>query len=224
MSKLISPENIKALFYDGMRLMMGGFACHGAPKTLIDLVVESGVKDITVISNDTGDPDVASGRLVRSGQAKKFISSHVGMNPETSAAIAEGRMEVELCPQGSFAERVRSGGTGLGGILVKTGLGTVIEEGKQKVAVNGETWLLETPLRANIAFVKARKSDTVGNLAYRGTSRNFNPLVAMAADIVIVEADEIVPVGELAPDDIVTPSVFITYILEGGAKDEYREL
>ena len=224
MSKLISHAEVKALFYDGMRLMIGGFANRGAPKTLIDLVVESGVKDITVISNDTGDPDLTTGRLVRSGQAKKFICSHVGMNPETSEAIAEGRMELELCPQGSLAERIRSGGAGLGGALVKAGLGTIMEDGKQKVEIHGETWLLETPLRANIALVKARKSDMVGNLAYRGTSRNFNPLLAMAADIVIVEADEIVATGELAPDDIVTPSVFTTHILEGGSKDEYREL
>jgi acetate CoA/acetoacetate CoA-transferase alpha subunit len=224
MSKLIKAAEIKSLFYDGMCLMSGGFANHGAPRTLIDLVVESGVKNITVISCDTGDPDLTNGRLVHSGQAKKFICAHVGMNPEASEALAAGRMELELSPQGTLAERIRSGGAGLGGALVRTGMGTVIEQGKQKVEIDGVTWLLEKPLRADIALVKARKADTFGNLAYRGTSRNYNPLIAMAADIVIVEADEIVPPGTLAPDDIITPSVFVTYILEGGSKDEYREL
>ena len=214
MDKIKSAEEIKALFKNDIRLMVGGFANHGSPKRLIDLFVDSGVKDITVISNDSGDPDLTTGRFVRSRQAKKFICSHVGMNPELGAAVEAGEVELELCPQGSLAERIRCGGAGLGGALVKTGLGTVIATGKQTVEINGDTWLLETPLRANIALVKAHKADKIGNLTYRGSSRNFNPLVAMAADIVIVEADVIVEAGELGLDDIVTPSVFVTYILE----------
>lgn len=215
MNKLKSAEEIKALFYNSMTLMIGGFANHGSPKRLIDLIVDSGVQGINVISNDAGDPDLTNGRLVRSRQAVKFTSSHVGMNPELGEAIATGEIELVLCPQGNLAERIRCGGAGLGGVLVKTGLGTVMQEGKQLVEVNGETWMLETPLRANIAIIKAHKADKIGNLTYRGSAQNFNPLVAMAADIVIVEADEIVEVGELDENIVVTPSVFVTYILEG---------
>jgi acetate CoA/acetoacetate CoA-transferase alpha subunit len=218
MNKLLHAEKVKEFFHDNLRVMIGGFANHGSPKRLIDLVLESKVQNITVISNDTGDPDLSTGRLVRSRQAKKFIASHVGMNPEACEAYAAGQLELELCPQGNLAERIRCGGAGLGGALVKTGLGTIIEENKQKVEINGETWLLETPLRAEIALVKAYKADTAGNLTYRGTSCNFNPLIAMAADIVIVEADEIVPAGTLMPNEIITPFVFVTYILEGGTK------
>jgi acetate CoA/acetoacetate CoA-transferase alpha subunit len=220
MNKLIGPQDVKALFHDGMRIMVGGFANRGAPARLLDLVVESGVKNITVISNDTGDPDLTVGRLVRSRQAVKFITSHIGKNPEASDALLEGRMELELSPQGTLAERIRSGGAGMGGVLVKTGLGTVVEEGKQKIAALGETWILETALRAEIALVKAYKADTMGNLVYRGTARNFNPLIATAADIVIVEADEIVPAGALDPDQIVTPFIYATHILKKGGRDE----
>lgn len=195
-----------------MTIMCGGFANRGSAKKLIDMVVESSVQNITVISNDAGDPDLTIGRLIRSGQAKKLLASHVGMNPELGEAVLAGKMELELSPQGTLAERIRCGGAGMGGTLIKTGLGTIIEEGKQKIEINGQNYLLELPLTAEIALVKAYKADTMGNLVYKGTQRNFNPLVAMAGKTVIVEAEEIVPVGTLDMDEIHTPGVFVSMV------------
>lgn len=215
MNKLTKKSEIMKLFHDDMTIMIGGFANRGSAKRLIDMVVESAVKDITIISNDSGDPDLTVGRLIRSGQAKKLIASHVGMNPELGEAVLSGRMELELSPQGTLAERIRCGGAGMGGVLIKTGLGTVIEEGKQKIEVNGQTYLLELPLTAEIALVKAYKADTMGNLVYKGTQRNFNPLVAMAGKTVIVEAEEIVPVGSLDMDEVHTPGVFVSMVWDG---------
>lgn len=212
MNKLVRKSEIIKLFHDNMTIMCGGFANRGSAKKLIDMVVESGVQNITIISNDAGDPDLTIGRLIRSGQAKKLLASHVGMNPELGEAVLTGKMELELCPQGTLAERIRCGGAGMGGVLIKTGLGTIIEEGKQKIEVNGQTYLLELPLTAEIALVKAYKADTMGNLVYKGTQRNFNPLVAMAGKTVIVEAEEIVPVGMLDMDEIHTPGVFVSMV------------
>lgn len=213
MGKIRDKGTIRSLFKDGQTVMIGGFANHGNPRRLIDILVESGARDLTVISNDSGDPDVTTGRLVRSGQAVKFICSHVGMNPEMGKAFAEGRIKVELNPQGTLAERIRSGGSGIGGVLLRTGLGTVIEQGKRKIEVDGVEYLLETALTADVALVHAQKADAYGNLVYRGTSRNFNPLVAMAGKIVVVEAEEIVPVGSLGVDEIHTPGIFVSMIL-----------
>jgi acetate CoA/acetoacetate CoA-transferase alpha subunit len=215
MNKVVSKSEIMKLFHDDMTLMCGGFANRGNPRKLIDMVVESGVQNLSIISNDAGDPDLTIGRLIRSRQAKKLIASHVGMNPELGQAVLEGRMELELSPQGTLAERIRCGGTGMGGVLIKTGLGTVIEEGKQKIEVNGQSYLLELPLTAEIALIKAYKADALGNLVYKGTQRNFNPLVAMAGKTVIVEAEEIVPVGALDMDEIHTPGVFVSLIWNG---------
>lgn len=215
MDKVVSKSEIMKQFHDEMTIMIGGFANRGSAKKLIDMVVESAVKNITIISNDSGDPDLTVGRLIRSRQAKKLIASHVGMNPELGEAVLSGRMELELSPQGTLAERVRCGGAGMGGVLIKTGLGTVIEEGKQKIEVNGQTYLLELPLTAEIALVKAHKADTLGNLVYKGTQRNFNPLVAMAGKIVIVEAEEIVPAGTFDMDEVHTPGVFVSMIWNG---------
>ena len=215
MNKLVSKSEIMKLFHDNMTLMCGGFANRGNPGKLIDMVVESGAQNLSIISNDAGDPDLTIGRLIRSRQAKKLIASHVGMNPELGQAVLEGRMELELSPQGTLAERIRCGGTGMGGVLIKTGLGTVIEEGKQKIEVNGQSYLLELPLTAEIALVKAHKADALGNLVYKGTQRNFNPLVAMAGKTVIVEAEEIVPIGALDMDEIHTPGVFVSLVWNG---------
>ena len=215
MNKVVSKSEIMKLFHDDMTLMCGGFANRGNPRKLIDMVVESGVQNLSIISNDAGDPDLTIGRLIRSRQAKKLIASHVGMNPELGQAVLEGRIELELSPQGTLAERIRCGGTGMGGVLIKTGLGTVIEEGKQKIDVNGQSYLLELPLTAEIALVKAYKADALGNLVYKGTQRNFNPLVAMAGKTVIVEAEEIVPVGALDMDGIHTPGVFVSLVWNG---------
>ncbi len=211
-NKIASKEEIIALFQDNMTIMCGGFANRGSAKKLIDMLVESGVQNLSIISNDAGDPDLTVGRLIRSGQAKKLTASHVGMNPELGQAVLAGDMELELCPQGTLAERVRCGGAGLGGVLIRTGLGTIIEEGKQKLEVNGKTYMLETPLTADVALVKAYKADTMGNLVFKGTQRNFNPLVAMAGKIVIVEAEEIVEPGCLDMDEIITPGLFVSMI------------
>lgn len=212
-NKLSRRDEIIKKFADGQRIMIGGFATKGVPNKLIDALVESGAKNLTVISNDTGDPGVGQGKLVGSRQAVNYVCSHLGRNPESSALGSTGELKVELCPQGTLAERIRCGGAGLGGVLTKTGVGTVIENSSQKIELDGESYLLATPLRADIAFVKAHKADTFGNLQYHGTSRNFNPLVAMAADLVIVEADEIVAVGTIDPDFVMTPGVFVHMIL-----------
>jgi len=212
-NKVFQRKEVLGKFSDGQRIMIGGFATKGVPDSLIDVLVESGVKDLTIIANDTGDPDVGPGKLVRNRQVSKYLCSHIGRNPEAGTLGISGEMEVELCPQGTLAERIRCGGAGLGGVLTRTGVGTVMEEGAQKFDVDGQSYLLATPLRADIALVKAKKADTFGNLVYHGTSRNFNPLVAMAAEFVIVEAEEIVPVGSIDPDHVMTPGVFVNMIL-----------
>lgn len=211
--KYALPDEIISLFKDGQTLMCGGFANGGTPNRLIDCVIASGARHFTLISNDSGDADLTIGRLIHLGLVDKLIASHIGRNTETVALVAEGRIELELVPQGSLAERMRCGGAGLGGVLTKTGLGTVVEEGKQLIEVNGEAWMLETALRADIGLVRARTADPLGNLTYRGTMRNFNPMIAQASDITLVDADMLVDVGELAMDAIVTPGVFVDKIL-----------
>lgn len=215
MNKLVSKDEVKKLFKDGMSVMVGGFLGCGSPENLLDIMVEKGVKDLTVIGNDSGFPDVSIGKLVVNGLAKKVITSHIGTNPETGRLMNEGKLEVELVPQGTLVEQIRAAGSGLGGVLTPTGVGTVVEEGKQKIAVNGKEYLLELPIKADIAIIKGTKVDTDGNVFYAGTTRNFNPIMALAADVVIVEADEIVEAGQIAPENVVTPCVLVDYILKG---------
>lgn len=212
-SKFALPDDIIALFHDGQTLMCGGFANHGVPNRLIDCVIASGARHLTLISNDSGDADLTIGRLIHHGLVDKLIASHIGRNTETVALVAEGKIELELVPQGSLAERMRCGGAGLGGVLTRTGLGTLVDKDKPHMVVNGEEWLLETPLRADIGLVRARTADPLGNLTYRGTMRNFNPLVAKAARLTLVDADNLVDVDELALDSIITPGVFVDKIL-----------
>lgn len=212
-NKVFSRQEVLSKFADGQRIMIGGFATKGVPDALIDILVESGAKNLTVISNDTGDPNVGQGKLVYSRQAVNFVCSHIGMNPEAGAMAKSGELNVELCPQGTLAERMRCGGVGLGGVLVQTGMGTIMEDGAQIVESDGERYILAKPLRADISLVKAHKADTYGNLVYHGTSQNFNPMVAMASDLVIVEAEEIVEVGTIDPDHVTTPGVFVHMIL-----------
>lgn len=211
--KLALPEEIIALFKDGQTLMCGGFANHGVPNRLIDCVIASGARHFTLISNDSGDADLTVGRLIHHGLVDKLIASHIGRNTETVALVEAGKIALELVPQGSLAERMRCGGSGLGGVLTRTGLGTVVEKGKMHLDVNGETWLLETPLQADIGLVRARTADPLGNLTYRGTMRNFNPLVAKASRFTLVDADMLVDVDERGVDDIVTPGVYVDKIL-----------
>jgi len=197
--------------------MVGGFLGCGNPHKIIDKLVEKNVKDLTLICNDSSFPDYGVGKLVVNHQIKKLIASHVGTNPETGRQMNAGEMEVVLVPQGTLAEQVRAGGAGLGGILTPTGVGTVIEEGKEKITVDGVEYLLEKPLKADVALIAGQKVDKFGNIVYFGATRNFNTIMATAAETVIVEASEIVEVGDLDPNDVVTPGIFVDYIVDGGA-------
>jgi acetate CoA/acetoacetate CoA-transferase alpha subunit len=180
----------------------------------VEVLLKKGCKNLTVIGNDTSFVDRGIGRLVVSRQVGKAIVSHVGTNKETGRLMNSGEMAVELVPQGTLAERIRSAGAGLGGFLTPTGVGTMVEEGKQKLTVNGQEYLLELPLRADVAILKAAKADKSGNLVYNRAARNFNPMMAMAADLVIVEAEEIVEVGALNPDEVVTPGTLVDIIVK----------
>ena len=212
-SKIISAEQALEHIKDDMTIMVGGFLAVGTPETLINGVVKKGVKNITLVCNDTGFPDKGVGKWVVNKQVKQIHTSHIGTNPETGNQLNSGETKVILTPQGTLAEQVRAGGAGLGGFLTPTGVGTVVEEGKQKMTIDGIDYLLELPLRANVALVKAYKADKNGNLVYRKSARNFNPLMATAADIVIAEVSEIVEVGEIDPDQVMTPGILVDYIV-----------
>ena len=216
MNKVVSLEQVKPLLKDGMSIMIGGFLACGSPEKLIDLLIETNVKNLTIIANDTSFVGLGIGKLIVNGQVKKVIASHIGTNPETGRLMTEGKMEVELVPQGTLIERIRAAGAGLGGVLTPTGVGTMVEEGKQKLTIEGKEYLLELPLKADLALVYASVTDEIGNSLYYGTTRNFNPTIATAAEIVIVEAQRIVKTSEIDPNNIVTPSVFVDYIVEGG--------
>ncbi|NLO97775.1 MAG: acetate CoA-transferase subunit alpha [Peptococcaceae bacterium] len=215
LKKVVSREEALSHIKEGQTIMIGGFLAVGTPETLVDGIIEKRIGNLTVINNDTAFVDKGTGKLVVNRLIKKFIGSHIGTNPETGKQMHAGELEVELIPQGTLAERIRSAGVGFGGFLTPTGLGTVVEKGKQKIEINGKTYLLELPLRADVALLKAAKADESGNLIYYRAARNFNPLMAMAADLVIVEADEIVPKGSLDPDEIVTPGIFVDMIVKG---------
>ena len=197
-----------------MTIMVGGFLANGTPNKIVDALAKSGVKNLTLICNDTAYPDKGVGQLIANKQVKKLFVSHIGTNPHTSEQMNSGELEIEFCPQGSLAERVRAGGCGLGGILTQTGMGTIVAEGKQIVNVDGKDYLLEKPLRADIALVGASLGDKAGNLVYRGTSQNFNPLMASAADLVIAEVNELVEVGEIAAENVKTPSIMVDFIVK----------
>ncbi len=215
MNKVISVNEAVDMIHDGMTIMVGGFLGCKNPFKIVDAIVEKGVKDITLIANDTSFPEVGIGKLIVNKQVKKLIASHVGTNKETGNQMNSGEMQVELVPQGTLAERIRAAGAGLGGVLTPTGLGTIVAEGKTIVEVDGKDYLLEKPLKADIALIVGAKVDKKGNVRYAKATRNFNPLMATAADIVIVEADEIVEAGGIDPDDVMTPGIFIDYIVGG---------
>jgi len=214
MNKIKSVEEAASYIQDGMTVMLGGFLGVGCGDAIIEKMIANNVKDLTIICNDTSFPDKNIGKLVVNKQVKKVFTSHIGTNPETGRQMNEKEMEVVLVPQGTLAEQVRAAGSGLGGVLTPTGIGTIVEEGKQKVTVNGREYLVEEPLKADVAVIRAHKADKKGNLVYTKATRNFNPLMAMAADLVIVQADEIVEIGELDPDVIVTPNIFVDIIVK----------
>jgi acetate CoA/acetoacetate CoA-transferase alpha subunit len=209
----IPLDKAVAMIPDGASLMIGGFMAVGTSERLMDELVRQGKRNLTVIANDNAMPGKGIGKLVSAGLVRKTIASHIGLNPETQKKMIEGSMQVELVPQGTLVERIRAAGYGLGGVLTPTGIGTVVEEGKQKISVDGREFLVEKPLRADFALVQAFLADYQGNLTYMLTARNFNPVMAMAAETVIVDAEHIVPVGVIPPDDIVTPAVIVDYLI-----------
>lgn len=213
--KLGSLAEASAYLKDGISLMYGGFGGVGSSPLLIDEIVKKNIRNLTLIGNDAGFPEVGIGRVVCNGQAKKLITTHIGSNPFAGKFMNEGTLEVEFSPQGTFAERIRAGGAGVGGVLIDVGLGTMVEEGKPKVEFQGKTWLIEAPLRADVAIIYARKADTFGNLVYDKSARNFNPLMAMAADVTIVHAEEVVECGELDPEEVITPGIYVDLIITG---------
>lgn len=214
MNKFISYSEAAAKVKDGMTVMIGGFLGHGTPDKIIDEIVKSGAKELTLIVNDSGFPDKGCGKLVSNHQVKKLIVSHIGTNPDSGRKMNNGEMEIEFSPQGTLAERIRCGGSGLGGVLTPVGIGTIIEEGKQIVSIDGKDFLLEKPIRADIALLRASIGDENGNLVYKGTMQNFNPLMAMAADTVIAEVDEVVETGSISPECIHTPFIFVDYLAQ----------
>lgn len=214
MSKFISIEEAVSKVKDGMTVMVGGFLANGTPNRIVDALSKSGVKNLTVICNDTSYPDRGVGQLIANKQVKKLFVSHIGTNPLTSEQMNSGELKIEFCPQGSLAERVRAGGCGLGGVLTRTGMGTIVAEGKRVIEVDGVEYLLETPLRADVALIGASLADKSGNLVYRGTSQNFNPLMAAAADLVIAEVGEVVEVGAIAAENVKTPGIMVDFMVE----------
>lgn len=214
MNKFISVKEAAAKIQDGMTVMVGGFLGVGSPIALIDELVASGVKDLTIICNDTAYPEAGVGKLITNRQVKKVIATHIGTNNNTIDQMNAGELEVTLQPQGTLAEQIRAAGAGLGGVLTQTGLGTVVENGKEKITVDGKEYLLEKPVHADVAILGANIADKSGNLVYKGTSQNFNPLMATAAELVIVEPQEIVENGSILPENVKTPGIFVDFIIK----------
>ena len=212
MVKFISATEAAKFFNDNNSVMIGGFLKCGAPTAVIDELLKTSIKDLTLIGNDTSLPDSDRGKLVSAHKIKKAIVSHIGTNPETVAQMNAGTLEVELTPQGSLAERIRAGGAGLGGVLTPTGIGTDVAKGKQIINVDGKDYILEKPLRANIALIYATHADKFGNLSYFGSTRNFNVVMASAADIVIVEVDYLHN-EPLDPNNVIVPGIMVDYIV-----------
>lgn len=216
MRKVVGLEDIKDCFYDGMTLMVGGFMGCGAPENLIDYILDLGIKDITLISTDTATIELGVGKLIMEKRVKKLFASHIGLNPETGRQMNEGTLEVELVPQGTLAERIRAGGAGLGGILTPTGLGTIVQDGKEIIEVDGNRYILEKKLEADVSLIRGSITDVYGNTTYRGTTNNFNQVMATAGKTVIVETEKLVHSGCISQESINTPSIYVDYIVRGG--------
>lgn len=212
-NKLITAKEAVSHIKDGMTVMIGGFLTVGTPEKLIDALIDSGVKNLTIIANDTGYVDKGIGRLVVNNQVKTVIASHIGTNSETGKKMNAGELAVELVPQGSLAERIRAGGNGLGAVVTPTGVGTIVENGKESIIIDGKKYLIEKPLKADIALLLGSIVDEAGNIVYKKATKNFNPLMATAANLVIVQADELVKTGEIDPDHVMTSRIFVDYIV-----------
>ena len=211
--RTISAEEAVAKIEDGASLLVGGFMAVGTPERIIDEIVRQAKHELTIIANDTASPGVGIGKLIGAKLVRKVIASHIGLNPETQEQMMGGGLIVDLVPQGTLIERIRAGGYGLGGVLTRTGVGTEVENDKQKIQVKGQTYLIEVALRADFALVHAFLADYFGNLSYALTARNYNPIVAMAGDTVIATAEHIVPVGVIAPDHVMTPAPVVDYLI-----------
>lgn len=212
--KITTIETVMDFFHDGMTLMFGGFGGVGSPPTLIDSILKKGVQNLTLIGNDTGFPHIGIGKIVSRGRAKKVIASHIGSNPVAGQLMHDGKLEVEFSPQGILAERIRAGGVGLPAILSDIGMDNeIVSNDKPRYVLNGNEYLIETALTAEVSIVYAKKADVYGNLIYDKSARNTNPLVAMAGKLTIAEVEEIVPLGSLDPDEIITPGVFVDYVI-----------
>jgi acetate CoA/acetoacetate CoA-transferase alpha subunit len=215
MDKFITVDEAVAKIKSGMTLMIGGFLAAGTPNKIVEALSKTDVKDLTIIANDTAYPDKGIGLLITNKQVKKVIASHIGTNPNTIQQLNDKELIVEFSPQGTLAERIRCGGAGLGGVLTPTGIGTVVEEGKQKLTIDGKEYLLEKPLHADIALIGANIADESGNLIYKGTTQNFNPMMATAADLVIAEAQEVVKTGDIPMENVHTPGIYVNYLVRG---------
>jgi acetate CoA/acetoacetate CoA-transferase alpha subunit len=211
--KAISVADAVALIPDGACLMIGGFMGIGTPERLLDEIVRQRKSDLKIVANDACSPGKGIGKLVDAELVSSLIASHIGLNPRAQQQMMAKKISVELVPQGTLVERIRAGGSGLGGVLTPTGIGTVVEEGKARLEVDGKPYLVETALHADFALIHAFLADYLGNLAYALTARNFNPVMAIAADTVIVTAENIVPVGLIAPDHVVTPAPLVDYLV-----------
>jgi acetate CoA/acetoacetate CoA-transferase alpha subunit len=209
----IRLERAVEMIPDGASLLIGGFMGVGTPERLVDELVRQGKRDLTVIANDTAKPGVGIGKLVSAKALRKAIVSHIGLNPETQKQMNSSQLDVDLVPQGTLIERIRAAGYGLGGVLTPTGVGTIVDQNKQHIEVDGKKYLVETPLHADFALVHAFLADYLGNLSYALTARNFNPVIAMAGEVVVSDADHIVPVGVIAPDHVVTPAPIVDYLI-----------
>jgi len=213
--KKVSAQEAVASIEDGAVLMIGGFMSNGTPEILMDALIEKDVKNLTVIANDSGTPGTGIGRLIEAGAVSRLIASHIGLNPLTGKLMNEGKMDVRLVPQGTLIEQIRAGGAGLGGVLTPTGLGTEIQEGKEVIEVDGQKYLLEKPIKADFALIRASIADEKGNLFYKATTRNFNPLMATAAETVIAAAEELVAAGGIESERIATSGIFVDYLVGG---------
>ena len=216
MNKVLpSAEAAVAMVPDGASILMGGFGLCGIPENLIQALHARGTRDLTIISNNAGVDDFGIGILLKSRQVRKMISTYVGENKEFERQYLSGELQVELVPQGTFSERIRAGGAGIGGFFTPTAYGTIVAEGKETRLIDGKHYVLESPIRADFAFVRAWKGDRVGNLVYRRTARNFNPVMATAGRIAIAEVEQLVDTGSLDPDHVITPGIFVNHIFQG---------
>ncbi|MEY8461965.1 3-oxoacid CoA-transferase subunit A [Streptococcus merionis] len=216
-NKVVSIEKALENIQDGATIIIGGFLTVGGPNKLVDALLAKGTKNLTLIANDTGFIDKGLGKLIAEKRVSTIYASHIGTNRETGRQMIEGETDVHLVPQGTLIEQIRAAGFGLGGILTPTGLGTAVQEGKQVIAVDGKDFLLEKPLKADVALVFANKADKAGNLQFHGSTQNFNLLAATAADYVLAEVDQVVEIGELDPDTVCVPSLFVDHVVDGGS-------